>query len=507
MSRNDKLNQFDDLIDELQRNDKRPSTPRAFKQDLRSQLLNQYDNPGFSLATLGRWAGTAVALGVLALIVVFSWNSIGRQSGAASAYIGTVDVPGRDEFIVYDQLRLEFPMWVELDPGWAEMTAESWQSLDGTFFRGEVVDAEGRQRVFAQGDGQFLWRGTYDSSVARMETVSLQYFDVYHALAQAEGWAGIRTTPPFYDDLGWGGLVQSVLRLDWNCEGAQCVNDFLVEPPLGVSSQGGEYEPYSWGVDLVGTETTGNGRSLTTYRIEYSPNQDGIAGSQYRLVKLDSDNDTVVEVADYDGDTLLRRLERVSHQLMTSADLPDGQFTLLPPGTGVSYVLPEGRTTAETQLLAAPNGEPEATLAADTPVTLSGLMANQLAVVQNGITWQYVTADGVGQGWVDEASVQWPLTSDGQLVDLDTSELPTAVPIPTQLTILRTYQTELEAILPLMPDEDLPRLEQMLASMKVEIARLEQQIEVKADTAVSTPTQQCPDVWLISATQHAAQFG
>jgi hypothetical protein len=503
MSRNDKLNQFDDLIDELQRNDKRPSTPRAFKQDLRSQLLNQYDNPGFSLATLGRWAGTAVALGVLALIVVFSWNSIGRQSGAASAYIGTVDVPGRDEFIVYDQLRLEFPMWVELDPGWAEMTAESWQSLDGTFFRGEVVDAEGRQRVFAQGDGQFLWRGTYDSSVARMETVSLQYFDVYHALAQAEGWAGIRTTPPFYDDLGWGGLVQSVLRLDWNCEGAQCVNDFLVEPPLGVSSQGGEYEPYSWGVDLVGTETTGNGRSLTTYRIEYSPNQDGIAGSQYRLVKLDSDNDTVVEVADYDGDTLLRRLERVSHQLMTSADLPDGQFTLLPPGTGVSYVLPEGRTTAETQLLAAPNGEPEATLAADTPVTLSGLMANQLAVVQNGITWQYVTADGVGQGWVDEASVQWPLTSDGQLVDLDTSELPTAVPIPTQLTILRTYQTELEAILPLMPDEDLPRLEQMLASMKVEIARLEQQMS-EGETAVSTPTQHdANDVWLISATQHA----
>ena len=473
MSRKQKLDQFDDLIHELQNSDEQPSTPRAFKQELRGQLLNQYDKSGFSLATLGRWAGTAVALGVLALIVVFSWNSIGRQSGAASAYMGTVDVPGRDEFIVHDQLRLEFPMWVELDAGWAEMTAESWQSLDGTFFRGEVVDAAGRQRVFAQGDGQFLWRGTYDTSVERMETVSLQYFDVYHALAQAEGWAGTRTMPPFYDDLGWGGLVQSVLRLDWNCEGAQCINDFLVEPPLGVSSQGGEYEPYGWGVSLIETETTANGRSLTTYRIEYSPNQDGIAGSQYRVVKLNSDNDTVVEVADYDGDTLLRRLERVSHQLMTSADLPEDQFTQLPAEMGVSFVLPEGRVTTETPLLAEPNGAAEATLAADTPVTLSGLMNNQLSVVQNGITWQFVTVPNVGQGWVDEAYLQWPLTSDGQLVDLDTSGLPTAVPVQTQLTILRTYQTELQAILPQAAGDELTRLQEALEAIEAEIERLE----------------------------------
>ncbi|MBK8906239.1 MAG: hypothetical protein IPM53_33985 [Anaerolineaceae bacterium] len=473
MSRKQNFDQFDDLIGELQNSDERPAAPRAFKKEQRGQLLNQYDKSGFSLANLGRLAGTAVALGVLALIVVFSWNSIGRQSGAASAYMGTVDVPGRDEFIVYDQLRLEFPMWVALDAGWAEMTAESWQSLDGTFFRGEVVDAEGRQRVFSQGDGQFLWRGTYDSSVERMETVSLQYFDVYHALAQAEGWTGTHTTPPFYDDLGWGGLVQSVLRLDWNCDRAECVTKYLAEPPLGVSSQGGEYEPYGWGVSLIETETTANGRSLTTYRIEYSPNQDGIASSQYRLVKLDSDNHTVVEVADYDGDTLLRRLERVSHQLMTSADLPEDQFTLLPPGTGISYVLPEGRTTAETPLLASPNGEVETTLAADTPVTLSGLMNNQLAVVQNGITWQYVTVDGGGQGWVDEASLQWPLTSDGQLVDLDTSGLPTAVPVPTQLTILRTYWNELQVILPQAAGEELTHLQEALEAVESEIERLE----------------------------------
>lgn len=88
MSRNDKLNQFDDLIDELQKSDKRPSAPRAFKKELRRQLLNQYDKPGFSLANLGRWAGTAVALGVLGFIVIYAWSVMSRPGAMG----GPVDV-------------------------------------------------------------------------------------------------------------------------------------------------------------------------------------------------------------------------------------------------------------------------------------------------------------------------------------------------------------------------------------------------------------------------------
>ncbi|MCA9945178.1 MAG: hypothetical protein KC449_16950, partial [Anaerolineales bacterium] len=480
MSRNDNLNQFDNLIDELKQEAERPSLPPTFKAELRSQLLNQYEQPRFAWGSLRQWAGTAVALGVLALIVFFSWSSLSRQSGAASAYMGTVDVPGRDEFIVYDQLRLEFPMWTELDSGWAEMTAESWQSLDGSFFRGEVVDANGKQRVLAQGDGQFLWKGTYNSNVDRMDTVSLQYFDIYHGLAQAEGWAGNFTTPPFYDDVGWDGLVQSVVRLDWQCSGSACVEKYLIEPPLGINGRGGEYEPYGWGVSLIGTEVAANGRSLSTYRIDYSANQDGIAGSQYRLVKLDSSNHTVVEVADYDGDTLLRRLERVSHQIMISRDLPEDTFTQLPPGLGVSFRLPQGKTTTETPLFDEPNGNLLTTLETGTRLELSGLMNNKLAVVQDGITWRHVTISNVAQGWVDEASLQWPLTNDGQLIDLDTSLLPTAVPLPTQLTILRTYQAELQAILPQIADNEQTRYEQALAEIAAEIARLEQQ-QIAAD--------------------------
>ncbi|WP_420643836.1 hypothetical protein [Candidatus Leptofilum sp.] len=473
MSRKQEFDQYDDLIDELQRNGERSYAPRAFKKELRSQLLNQYDQPRFSLANLGRLAGTAVAFAALALVVWFGWVSLRQQPAAISAQMSSVDVPGRDEFIVYDQLRIELPMWVEYDAGWAELTAESWQSLDGTFFRGEVVDANGKHRVFTQGDSQFLWRGTYNSRVARMETVSLQYFDVYHALAQAEGWAGAATTPPFYNDVGWGGLIASVLRLDWNCEGGECINKYLVEPPLDVNSRGGEYEPYGWGVSLIGTETTANGRSLTTYRISYSPNQDGNASSQYRLVKLDSNNHTVVEVADYDGDTLLRRLERVSHQISTSADLPEDQFTHLPANTGVSFVLPESRVLAETPLLTAPNGEQEAMLEAGTQLTLSGLINSQPTIIRDGATWQYVSVRDVGQGWVNTAHLEWPLTSEGQLVDLDTSRLPTAVPTETQLIILRNYQTELQTLLPQTSGDDLPLLQQALAEIEAEIDRLE----------------------------------
>jgi hypothetical protein len=70
------FDQFDDLIDDLQRTDERPYPPRAFKQNLRADLLNQYNQPRFSLAILGRLAGTAVAFTVLALVVFYAWNNM-----------------------------------------------------------------------------------------------------------------------------------------------------------------------------------------------------------------------------------------------------------------------------------------------------------------------------------------------------------------------------------------------------------------------------------------------
>ncbi len=83
MSRNDKLDQFDELIDELQQSKERPFAPRAFKNELRRQLLSNYGKSSFSWGTLGRWAGTAVALGVLAFIVIYAWGVIIRPASVA----------------------------------------------------------------------------------------------------------------------------------------------------------------------------------------------------------------------------------------------------------------------------------------------------------------------------------------------------------------------------------------------------------------------------------------
>lgn len=82
MSRNDNLNQFDNLIDELQQSDKRPSAPRAFKNNLRHQLLQPYENKRFFWGNVRQWAGTAVALGALAFIIVYAWSIIAQPPEA-----------------------------------------------------------------------------------------------------------------------------------------------------------------------------------------------------------------------------------------------------------------------------------------------------------------------------------------------------------------------------------------------------------------------------------------
>ena len=492
MSGKNDLHQFDDIVEELKQRVTRPSAlDHSFKNSLRNQLITQHTQPRLSLNSLWRWGGTAVALGALAFIVFLSWTTLSQRSNATNAQMGTVNVPDRNAFIVYDQLKVELPVWSEFDSGYAEITVESWQSLDGTFFRGEVVDANNKQRVFVQSDGQFLWRGTFDSSVNLMETASLQYFDVYHALAQAEGWAGTATTPPFYDDMGWDGLAQSVVRLDWNCIGAECINNYLIEPPLGVNGQDGEYDDYGWGVSKLEDQTTANGRSLTSYIIEYSPNQDGIASTQHRIVKLDANSNLVVEVADYDGETLLRRLERTSHQLIPSNNIPQTQFTQLPKGMGVSYILPEGRVAEQTSLRSEPGGAVTAILPAGTQIRFDGIMENQPDRTVDSTTWHHVDVEGIGEGWVDGAQLQWPLTFNGEVVELDISHLPTAVPIQTQLTILRTYQGELQAM---QPHENQRQLEQLLIEIAAEIDHLEQQsvpAQFVEETAVSQ-TQTSP---------------
>lgn len=82
MSRKQNFDPFDDLIDELQNGDERPSIPPTFKTNLRHQLLKQYEKPRFFWGNVRQWAGTAVALGALAFIIVYAWSIISQPPEA-----------------------------------------------------------------------------------------------------------------------------------------------------------------------------------------------------------------------------------------------------------------------------------------------------------------------------------------------------------------------------------------------------------------------------------------
>ena len=131
MSHNDNLPQFEDLIEELKQGVEQPSPPsRAFKNKLRGRLLDQYEQSTFSLANLGRWAGTAVAF-ILLGIAVLSLQQVlsGRASIAAPV---SVTRPAIQTEVIYDSLLVS---WFASDGALVELTAESWQTVDGHQFR------------------------------------------------------------------------------------------------------------------------------------------------------------------------------------------------------------------------------------------------------------------------------------------------------------------------------------------------------------------------------------
>lgn len=95
MSRNDNLNQFDNLIDELQRSDERPSAPRAFKQELRGNLLKQYEERTLSAqANWNLWRFAGGVAGVLLLITTII--GFGQAMSQAATATNTESVEETD---------------------------------------------------------------------------------------------------------------------------------------------------------------------------------------------------------------------------------------------------------------------------------------------------------------------------------------------------------------------------------------------------------------------------
>ncbi len=95
MSRKQNFDQFDDLIDELHRSDERPSTPRAFKQELRGNLLKQYEERTLSAqANWNLWRFAGGVAGVLLLITTII--GFGQAMSQASTATSTESVEETD---------------------------------------------------------------------------------------------------------------------------------------------------------------------------------------------------------------------------------------------------------------------------------------------------------------------------------------------------------------------------------------------------------------------------
>ncbi|VAW31375.1 hypothetical protein MNBD_CHLOROFLEXI01-1528 [hydrothermal vent metagenome] len=108
MSNKSKLAQFDNLIEELEQEAKRPSVLNTtFKNELRGKLLRQYKHPRSSFATVGGWVGTAVALTLLAFAVfsiqqMFSSSSSATTSPAAAPISVTRPAPPIEADVVVE---------------------------------------------------------------------------------------------------------------------------------------------------------------------------------------------------------------------------------------------------------------------------------------------------------------------------------------------------------------------------------------------------------------------
>ena len=307
----------------------RPSAPnRAFKNELRGQLLDQYEQSSFSLANLGRWAGTAVAFILLAIAVLSIQQVLSGRSSVAAPV--SVTRPAIQTEVIYDSLLIS---WLAPDGTAVELTAESWQTVDGTQFRGQVSDPDGNLLHFAQSDGISLWR-TFQSHPDPGWYPANQIYQMsaadYHPPqgTTVPEWV---TAPPFYSGLAWEGLVTVVLQPAWDCTDFPCVIEQLRNPAVGIKSADAESENYGWGGSLIDTETGEDGRSLSILRIDFAPRElEGQAAAQYRLVKVDSETFTVREVTDYDNETMTRRLQRLERQTLAPNTLPAGFFSTVP---------------------------------------------------------------------------------------------------------------------------------------------------------------------------------
>ena len=366
-----------------------PEPPAEFTAELRRQLLDEYERrPVFDLQGLGRLVGSAVALGLLALAVVAAWLAMAQRPGAATDPHNTVTITRRGAEVVYDRLQVGL---TTAEGEFVEGTAEFWQSGDGRLFRGQIVDDAGDIQVVVVIDGTHVTYGT------RAEPAGGSWFLkpggelFFTTIENAEAFPGEKAphaiVSTLYTALGWEGVVQVMIQPDLVCADHGCVINQVSHPaptnPEDVARQGCD----GYGSSIAGTETWPDGRSIDVIKISYGcysvtyeadspadeseiPPSSEYVLPQYRLVKVDSESFELLEVIDYDGDTILRRIRRLERQRLSAADLPAGLFNTVPDGLAGSVNVADETAAAN----------PDATAITGTVTTGVGTTHEQLSI-------------------------------------------------------------------------------------------------------------------------------
>lgn len=314
-----------------------PAPPTAFKADLRRQLLNEYERTAAPrLPWLRPVAGTAVAVGILAVAVVAIWLMMSRGPQALNVSLDEIEVarPTKEE-ITYDRLLVG---WSAPGEELVELLAESWQTADNEQFRGQVTNAEGNLVYFSQSDGQQLWR-TYQAQpnqgwgrdpITRLYRTSAADYQPPQGDAVPE-WA---TVPPFYSDLGLEWVSLAMLQTENQCADAGCVlsklyRDAECDDTRCLSRNGPTVQKVS--VTTTGQETLADGRTVTVFDLVPDP-----AGNRHWTVKIDEQSWALVEWVAYMDDVVWRRLQRLERQRLETADLPAEFFSTVPDGLQVN---------------------------------------------------------------------------------------------------------------------------------------------------------------------------
>lgn len=377
----------------------RPAPPLAFQQQLRRDLLKQYEASPRRSAGLWRWAGSAAALGLLALAVVTVWLAVG--SAGRLSFGGDVAQPITPQIAATAQIVQSPPANAAYLEAYSTGYGNSGVESSGPF-PGGTLQVHVRWRVPA-------------------------------------GFTAVRTFAHLRDAAG-----QTVAQADMPLEGSGETREALLTLALPFSLPPGDYEVVSGLTDAAGAPQTVYEFDNAALAVEASlgviavvaPEEadNTVSASEYTYLDYSITGGLVLESVQTDGGDFQTRgmmLPGVKVGVVTRWSLPLATAAVVP---FVHLLDSEGRIMAQadggTLTDAERAGQPvvEATLSLTPPADLPAGDYELVAGLYDAVTGERHTIS----------------TPQGEVTVVPLDRYPVMVPDATKLEQLRAFLEQLE---------------------------------------------------------------